>query len=278
MKQVITITNINNNLNQIGEYYYKNNLADTTMDRMYKLDKKPQSVSSRADLDFDPNSDNLNLKQSVPNLIYVGENLFDNTTSTDQSYVTTNYTKAVTQTVSTSTTKGFKLDGQGLEFKLPLFIGGNKITASFNSGTTTTNTDTTTETITSGAQPVKVPAHKKYKVTVYLEEFTFNGTFDYKAKGTNLYNNITAKGLWIDRNGTPYRKIYNFHESVGDEWNSLNSSQKASINEIKINSSDNSMTVDGSAEVKGVIGTRMLIKTYDITDRENSLVRTQVIE
>lgn len=273
-----TITNIDTNLNQIGDYYYKNNLAGTTMNGMYELDKKPLSVSSRADLDVDPNNNNLKLKQSVPNLIYVGENVFENTTDTDQSYVTTSYSKAVTQTVSTATTKGFKLDGQGLEFKLPLFIGSNKITASFNSGTTNTNTNTITETITSGAQPVRVPAFKKYKVTTNLEEISFNGTFDYKATGTNLYNDITAKGMWIDRWGTPYRKTYNFHESVGNEWMSLNSSQKASINEIEINPSNNSMTVDGSAEVTGTLGTRMVIKTYDITNGKNDLVRTQIIE
>ncbi|MDI6680275.1 ETX/MTX2 family pore-forming toxin [Bacillus wiedmannii] len=273
-----TITNINTNLNQIGEYYYKNNLARTKMDGMYELDKKPLSVYSRADLDVDPNSNNLKLKQSVPNLIYVGDNVFNNTTDTDQSYVTTNYSKAVTQTVTTTTTKGFNLNGQGLQFKLPLFIGKNKITATFNSGTTKTNTDTIVETITSGSQPVKVPAHKKYKVIIHLEEFTFNGTFDYKANGTNLYNDITAKGMWIDRGGTPYRKTYNFHESVGYEWNNLNSSQKANINEIKINPSNNSMTVDGSAEVTGTLGTRMVVKTYDITHGENNLVRTEAIE
>ncbi|WP_179885294.1 ETX/MTX2 family pore-forming toxin [Bacillus cereus] len=273
-----TITNIDTNLNQIGEYYYQNNLAGTTMDRMYQLDKKPQSISSRANLDFDPNSNNLKLKQSVPNLIYVGDNEFDNTTDTDQSYVTTNYSKAVTQTVSTTTTKGFNINGQGLEFTLPLFIGNNKITAAFNSGTTKTTTETTTETITSGAQPVKVPAHKKYRVITSLEEVSFNGTFDYKANGTNLYNDITAKGLWIDRYGTPYRKTYNFHESVGSEWNSLNSSQKASIKEIEINPSNNSMTVNGSAEVTGTLGTKMIVKTYDITDGGNNLIRTQVIE
>ncbi|PES23077.1 ETX/MTX2 family pore-forming toxin [Bacillus cereus] len=273
-----TITNINTNLNQIGEYYYKNNLAGTTMNSMYELYEKPQSVSSKANLDFDPNSYNFKLKQSVPKLIYIGDNKFSNTTNTDQSYVTTSYSKAVTHEVSTATTKGFNLNGQGLEFKLPLFIGSNTITASFNSGTTETNTETTTETITSGAQTVNVPANKTFKVIVSLEEFTFNGTLDYKANGTNLYNDITAKGMWIDRWGTPYTKTYNFHESVGSEWNNLNSEQKASIKEIKINPSNNSMTVEGSAEITGTLGTRMIVKTYDITDGEYKLVRTQVIE
>lgn len=73
-----TITNIENNLNRIGSYYYGNSLSGKKPDGMYTLDKQYQSISSRGNIFYTPDSDNFKLKKTQTDLIYVGENIFHN--------------------------------------------------------------------------------------------------------------------------------------------------------------------------------------------------------
>lgn len=267
-----TITNIENNLNKIGSYYYGNSLSGTKPDGMYTLDKQYQSISSRGNIFYTPDSDNFKLKKAQTDLIYVGENTFHNNSDVEQTNSTTTFSKEVNHTTTSSTTKGFTLENQGLEFKLPLFIGTNKITTTINTSKTSGVTDSITETITAPAQSVKVPAHKVYKTVVQLEQIQFQGVVNYTATGNNLYNDIKTKGMWISYNGTPYRKNFNLTNSVATAWSGMTSTQKNDIQEIKINS-NNTMTVDGEATVTGVTGSNMIIKTYDITDNQNILVK-----
>lgn len=119
---------------------------------------------------------------------------------------------------------------------------------------------------------MKVPAHKVYKTVVQLEQIQFQGVVNYTATGNNLYNDINTKGMWISYNGTPYRKNFNLTNSVATAWSGMTSAQKNSIQEIKINS-NNTMIVDGEATVTGVTGSNMIVKTYDITDNKNILVK-----
>lgn len=275
--EAVTITKIDGTLNQIGNYYYQNELAGKKIEWRYELDKKSNSVSSKAVVYYTPDSQTFKLNKTKSDLIYVGENEFTNSTEVEQTNITTNFSKEVTSTASTSTTKGFSINGEGLGFKLPIFIGTNKMTGSFNSSTTDTQTEATTETITSGAQSVKVPAHKTYRVVVSLEQIEFEGTVDYTATGKDLQNNINATGWWLDIAGRPYTKHFDLSYSIGSEWNSLNAQQKNSIKEIQINSNNNTMTVDGQAEIRGVTGTRMVVKTYDITNGQNFLLNQKFL-
>lgn len=267
-----TITNIENNLNRIGSYYYGNSLSGKKPDGMYTLDKQYQSISSRGNIFYTPDSDNFKLKKTQTDLIYVGENIFHNNSDVEHTNSTTTFSKEVVHTASSSTTKGFTLANQGLEFKLPLFIGTNKITTTINTSKTSGITDSIKETITAPAQSVKVPAHKVYKTVVQLEQIQFQGVVNYTATGNNLYNDINTKGMWISYNGTPYRKNFNLTNSVATAWSGMTSAQKNSIQEIKINS-NNTMIVDGEATVTGVTGSNMIVKTYDITDNKNILVK-----
>lgn len=275
--EAVTITKIEDSLNQIGNYYYQNELAGKKIEWRYELDKKPNSVSSNAVVYYTPDSQSFKLNKTKSDLVYVGENEFTNSTEVEQTNITTDFAKEVTRTASTSTTKGFTINGEGLAFKLPLSIGSNQITGSFNSSTTNTQTEATTETIISGAQSVKVPPHKTYRVVVSLEQIEFEGTVDYTATGKDLKNNINATGWWIDITGRPYTKRFDLSYSIGSEWNSLNNQQKNEIKEIKINSNNNTMTVDGQAEIRGVTGTRMIVKTYDITNKNNILINQKFL-
>ncbi|WP_368556138.1 ETX/MTX2 family pore-forming toxin [Enterococcus faecalis] len=273
-----TITKIEDNLNLIGKFYYQNELQGSLKNGMYKLNKQPNSISSRATIYYSPDSSSFNLQKRSSDLIYIGDNEFNNTTDNEQKYVTTNFSKKVTNSTSTSTTTGFSINGTGLEFKLPFFIGGNKISATFNSNTTNTTNEADEETLTSGAQTVAVPAHKKYKVTTSLEQIKFEGTVKYKATGKDLQNQINATGMWIDRTGNPYLKKFDLSYSIGQEWNHLNSNQKNSIKELTIDPSNNTMTVDGEAMLTGVTGTKMIVKTYDVTNGQDSLVKTTAVK
>lgn len=268
-----TVTNIENNLNKIGSYYYGNSLAGTKPDGMYTLDKKYQSISSRGDIFYTPDSDNFKLNKTQTDLIYVGENTFHNTSDVDQTNSTTTFSKEVVHTSTSTTTKGFTMSNQGLEFKLPLFIGSNKITTTINSSKTNGVTESIKETLTAPAQSVKVPAHKVYKTVVQLEQVQFQGVVDYSATGKALYNDIKSKGMWISYNGTPYRKKFDLTNSIGTAWSGMTSAQKNSVQGIKINSNNNTMIVDGEATVTGVTGSNMIIKTYDITNNQNILVK-----
>lgn len=272
-----TITNINENLDKIGQYYYGNELAGKKMDNIYTLDKKPQSVTSKCNLDLDPNVANLTLQNKNMSLVYIGENYFDNTTDSDQTYTTTNYSKTITESTTSTTTKGFTLNGDGIVFKAPFFIDNKKVTANFNSSKSEAITDTTSITLTSGAQSVNVPAHKKYKVVVNLSQIEYEGTVNYHATGDSLSTYINTKGMWIDMWGNPKRKSFDFDYSIGSEWNSLTSSQKADIKELTINPTNNTMKVNGIAKLTGVTGSQMIVNTIDITNQQNTLVNTQII-
>ncbi|HHZ8017993.1 ETX/MTX2 family pore-forming toxin [Enterococcus faecalis] len=247
------------------------------MDNIYTLDKKPQSVTSKCNLDLDPNVANLTLQNKNMSLVYIGENYFDNTTDSDQTYTTTNYSKTITESTTSTTTKGFTLNGDGIVFKAPFFIDNKKVTANFNSSKSEAITDTTSITLTSGAQSVNVPAHKKYKVVVNLSQIEYEGTVNYHATGDSLSTYINTKGMWIDMWGNPKRKSFDFDYSIGSEWNSLTSSQKADIKELTINPTNNTMKVNGIAKLTGVTGSQMIVNTIDITNQQNTLVNTQII-
>lgn len=273
-----TITKIEDKLNLIGKYYYQNELQYSIRNGIYELAKQPNSISSRATIFYTPDSSSFNLQKRSSDLIYIGDNEFNNNTDNEQKYVTTNFSKKVTNSTSTSTTTGFSINGIGLEFRLPFFIDGNKISATFNSSTTNTKNEANEETLTSGAQTVTVPAHKKYKVTISLEQIKFEGTVKYKATGKNLQNQINTTGMWVDRAGNPYLEKFNLNYSIGQEWNRLNPDQKNSIKEITIDPSNNTMTVDGEARLTGVTGTKMIVKTYDITNGQEFLVKTSAVK
>lgn len=273
-----TITNINDNLDKIGQYYYSNNLAGKKMDGMYTLDKKPQSVTSKCNLNVDPNVANLTLQNKNMSLVYIGENYFDNTTDTNQTFYTTNYSKTITESTTSTTTKGFTLNGDGLAFTASFLVDNKKITASFNSSKSEAITETTSITLTSGSHPVNVPARKKYKTVVSLSQIEYEGTVNYQATGDSLTNYINTKGMWIDLWGNPKRKNYNLSYSVGSEWNSLTSSQKSDIKELTINANNNTMEVNGIAKLKGITGSHMIVNTYDITNQKNILVNSETID
>ncbi|WP_423373755.1 hypothetical protein, partial [Melissococcus plutonius] len=61
--------------------------------------------------------------------------------------------------------------------------------------------------------------------------------------------------------------------SVEEECRALHSGQVVQISsEIKVNTADNSMSVNGQARVTGICGSRMVVTTYDITDGQQKFV------
>lgn len=276
-RQGIIVVDLNKKLDDIGYIYYDERLAGTIRDSMYTLYDKPTSVTTNFNLEVDPNSVRSDFKFEDVTPLYLGHNEFNNTTDTEQSFNTATYTKTVTETTSTSMTRGFSINGKGKIFKLPLILKeGTEVTGVFNSSDTKTTTNTETITLTAPAQNVKVPAHKKYKATTYLEQQSYKGPVYYKAVGSNLRTNIHTKGMWIDYKGTPHTKKYQFNEDTGYCWNSLSDSGKSKVQDITINAQSNQMHFEGVSQANGVFGSKLVVNIYDITDG-NKLVETRKV-
>lgn len=264
IKEIPIITSVSDALNQVGYSYYQANLAGTKQSGMYTLSRAPKSVSTSMDLDIDSDSVHYDLRANDVAPEYVGENVFHNDSPTEQTYSTTTYSKAITETTSTTTTRGFTIGGDGKTFSIPLiFSEGLNAMAQFNSSKAEATTNSVTRTLTVPPQQVKVPAHKTYVAVVNLERKVFRGSLSYKAIGTNLRTNITATGMWVSWYGTPSTRTFNFNNRTGDLWNKISFSEQNKVRGITMNSGSNSIKIDGQANIESVVGSKLTVRIYD---------------
>lgn len=261
------INDIDKELNDVGTYYYQNHLAGSTRDSMYTLDKSPQSLSTNYIFDVDTDSTDFILNNEYSELLYMGENIFNNYTPIQQTYNTAPYSLSVTNSTTTTTQNGFNVKGNNMIFPLPFKIKDDTITGEFNASSGQSKTESKTETITAFQQPITVPPYSSYKVVISLEQLHYNGIVNYKAKGTNMRTNISTKGRYIDRKGTPYVRSYNMSDDTGYAWSYLTNTQRQLfINKgLDIDSRTNTLTVDASSKVEGAFGSKMVVSIYDIS-------------
>ncbi|QEL82908.1 hypothetical protein DN407_31470 (plasmid) [Bacillus sp. JAS24-2] len=195
----------------------------------------------------------INIKETnVTNILplYLGSNTFSNETNEDQTYNTSIFSQAITNTTSTSIQNGFKT---GLKVSgsagIP-FVAEGKVEASleYNFSHTGTNTKSETNTITAPSQPVKVPKGKIYKTEVYFEKKSTSGNVD-------LFADVN-QGVRGYRINPVVSKLSHFLDRAGDKYGAIQSPNDP-----------DSIRLKGSGSFKIEYGTNLIVKTYDITSK-----------
>ncbi|MGF1918787.1 ETX/MTX2 family pore-forming toxin [Enterococcus faecalis] len=215
-----------------------------------------------------------NLRKVEEQLDYVGGNELDNRNGQhEDTLYTASWSKSLTDTVSTSVTKGFKVGGKPSALKIPIkLLGGllkkTEINAEFNYSTTDTKTLSNTVTFTVPPQIKKVPAGKYYRVEVYFTRVKYAGSFDFQGTGKNVETTINTQANvdpWIPR---PYPwKYLDVKKSGYEIFNGLSDSEKSkAAPNIAYNSQDKSIKLTGKANFECISGSELFVKTIDKTN------------
>ncbi|WP_374020674.1 ETX/MTX2 family pore-forming toxin [Paenibacillus thiaminolyticus] len=293
----IGIVDVNEVLNKVGTYYYKNHLANTVANPesngfRYRLKANPDSVTPVIDLSIEARTENIHYDSTIP--VFVGENIFTNNTNQEQSYNTSKYSKTYTESTSTSISNGFKVGGAGdlgNKFLLPLILeGAGKINLEFNTASTETNTKSESDTLEAPSQPVKVPPHKTYKAVVEFSQRTYRGDVVFTGRTESTLANrsiIKATGIYTGWMGMQTSKQFTYDNFLGVHYAGLTASQQQEIKNagVQITTSGygaaanrfSSLEVSGKGSFSGVFGTELIVNTYDITDGKPQLVEKRTV-
>lgn len=266
------ITNVDELMNKISDFYYQNNLAWKEISTYFIADKlKEKKTSMSLDLNA---SDIKNLIYNDLQPEYVGENEFHNETDQDEPFTTAAYSHTVTDTVSSTVTNGFKIGGSGdTIFKIPILLkDGIKLNAEFNSATSTTNTTTDTKTLTASPQTIKVPAGKTYKVVVNLQKKSFTGDIDFTGKATNVNSKLTVNSAYVGPGFPRQDREQSYTYATADMWKDLTNDQRNQITGISFDNNKN-LTLNGKAKIEGIYGSKLQVYVYDITNNTQRLLQ-----
>ncbi|HHT7189404.1 ETX/MTX2 family pore-forming toxin [Bacillus cereus group sp. Bc222] len=274
----VGITDVQSELKKIGEYHYTNNIAGTKIESWPTLTfkKKPDSVDTKINFSITGKENKLNFDSSI--VEYIGENVFPNPFDEPVERTTSKYSKAVTESTTTTTIKGFKVGGSGDGsniFTIPLLLNnGIKVNAEFNSSTSESKTKSETKTVEASPQKIIVPPHKTYKADVILEQRNYWGDVTFTGVGSNPVTTIKGTASYWAPNGMGAWKQYTFSDKTENYWKGLSTSQKNSVNGIKFE--NNNVKAEGAARVEGIFGSLLTVNVYDITDKSNpKLVETR---
>lgn len=282
-EKTIGITNVNQVLEKIGNYYYQRNLSLTWYEapnsigvkHNFQLRKNSDSISSEIDLSISGEEiESLYYDSTIPK--FLGENVFENNTDQEQSYNTSKFSETYTESTSTSVSKGFKIN-VGRDFTIPLILNeGGKINLEYNSGSTNTNTLSKTYTLEVPSQPVKVPPNKIYKAVVEYSQRTYKGTVKFYGRNThNPYpiNTIKTTGSYTGWMGMQEIKQFTFNDPLYKHYDGLSDSQKKEVENDGVVIipflGATFVVVEGKGSFEGVYGAKLNVKTYDITDKNN---------
>ena len=291
----IGIVDVNEVLNKVGTYYYKNHLANTVANPesngfRYTLRANPDSVTPVIDLSIEARTENIHYDSTMP--VFIGENTFPNNLDEEQSYNTLKYSKTYTESTSTSISSGFKVGGAGdlgNKFILPLILeGAGKINLEYNTGSTETNTTSESYTLEVPPQPVKVPPHKTYKTVVEFSQRTYRGDVVFTGRTESTMANrsiIKATGIYTGWMGMQTSKQFTYDNFLGVHYAGLTASQQQEIKNagVQITTSGygaaanrfSSIEVTGKGSFSGVIGAELIVTTYDVTDGKSARLVNQ---
>ncbi|MGC9299167.1 ETX/MTX2 family pore-forming toxin [Bacillus cereus] len=259
------ITDVDQQMNKISDYYYNNNLKLKDIGDYYhiiRLENKNTTMS------FSLNADDIkNLQYNDLQPQYIGENEFRNTTDQEQTFTTASYSQAVTNSVSSTVIQGFKATSTTSLLKIPILLPeGINLNAEFNSASNTTTTNTTTETLTAPPQNIKVPAGRTYKVEVNLLKKKFTGDIDFHGKGTDVKSNLKVCATYYGPGFPRPTKYPSYTYSTADMWRGLTTEQKKQITGVNFNNNKD-LTIDGTTKVEGIYGSNLEVVVYDITNK-----------
>ncbi|WP_095022072.1 ETX/MTX2 family pore-forming toxin [Bacillus thuringiensis] len=275
----VGITDVQSEFKKIGEYYYANEIAGTEIKvgplNYLKFELTPRSVETKVDFGITGTANELKYDNSV--VEYVGENIFENHSDVTQKFSTAEYTRNVTESITTTTTTGFKVGGSGDGsniITIPLILdNGIKMSAEFNSSTTESKTKSDSRGIKAPAETVEVPPHSKFKAEIVLEQRNFWSDVTFNGVGNNPETKIVAKAGKVNAGGSLIKE-YTFKDDTVNYWNRLTTSQKNSLKGITFN--NNNVNVKGTGKVEGIFGSVLKVKIYNITDKSNpKLVETR---
>ncbi|HDR4875080.1 TPA: hypothetical protein QCR24_006068 [Bacillus cereus] len=106
-KKKVGITDVQAVLKQLGTLYYTSNIAGTKIGALPTLIFKsnPDSVDTKVNFCITGTSNDLSYDSKL--VEYIGENVFKNTTEGTPKFLIAKYTKTITESIATATTKGF---------------------------------------------------------------------------------------------------------------------------------------------------------------------------
>ncbi|EGO8281530.1 TPA: ETX/MTX2 family pore-forming toxin [Enterococcus faecalis] len=267
--QSAVIDDIQYYMNSLAYRYYAERLAGTKAGGGYTLDREPEKFSGSIDkfvLDENKITPHLSLSDIEP--LFIGENTFENNTDLEQVFNTAVFEHTVTETMDTSTTKGFHY-GADVVFNIPLLIDGIKLLGNFNSSDPGSVSTSKTKKLTAAAQPVKVPPHKTYRAEVMLMRSEYGGTVQYEALGINPWTQLNANGYLIDVTGVPHVHNFQYHIKGIDAWSKISDDGKRPLN---LNFEGENVRIKNEAKVSGIAGSRLDVRIWD--EDTQTLVKT----
>ncbi|GEM_PF-1068015 len=288
-KNAVGITDVQSDLKKMGEYYYNNTYAGKKVDhRTYAY--KPDSFDIKMDFsitDFKVGD----LKYDTTNLEYLGENIFNNPTELPQQRVTSKYTKTIQDSITTTTTKGFKVGGDVSNiFSIPIILSnGMKLNAEFNASSTEAKTKSESRTIEASPQTTTIPPGKTYKVEVLLAQRNYWADVTFTGEAKDPRTTIKTTASYTAPNGMIDSKKYTFENNASTLWYGLTDSQRGTLNGIGFRCEftqvgntvlhQDYLQSKGTARVEGIYGSLFTVNTWDITDPSNpKLVNRDIVE
>ncbi|EPI38517.1 ETX/MTX2 family pore-forming toxin [Enterococcus faecalis] len=256
----------------VGNTYYKNYLEQGNIKKLNYNSFNKDMFNLSGTKDGEPVKTDLEP-------IYLGETSegLVNNTDVEQIMYAPSFSKAVTQTKTTTVTDGGFFTGK---INIPLL---GDISGNFNTSTSNAETESETITITSPPEPIKVPAGKRYGVKVSLKQVRYTGKVKLLAETWRDNETITSnvKKRYSTGNFTYYRDeditypidlaYYttpsNFAENkIKYQSNSKNyedAKQKYANGTLKTK-----LTVEGAGEYTINYGTEFNIQYYDMDTKQ----------
>ena len=137
--------------------------------------------------------------------IFVGKTTLTNDSPQEQTLSTNSFSKMISNSITNSTTHGFKFGTKAsAKFQIP-FVGetGIELSTEYNFSDTSSKTNTESYTYTATPQNIKVPAHTSYEVIVSLDTVKAKGNVKLLSKmsgrdrGNIVYSNPNV-AYWYD--------------------------------------------------------------------------------
>ncbi|HDR4874858.1 TPA: ETX/MTX2 family pore-forming toxin [Bacillus cereus] len=138
--------------------------------------------------------------------LFVGKTTLTNNSDQEQTLSTNSFSKTITDSVTTSTTHGFKI-GEKTTGKISLPIGelAQEVSLEYNFSSTGSQTKTESYTYTATPQNIKVKPHSSVEVIVILKKVKATGKVNLNTKmsGNVMYNHV-YKALPGEQNNKAY--------------------------------------------------------------------------
>jgi len=277
------VLDVKKELNKIAQYYYNDFIYYKNFEGYTATDMKNLQTDING-LSLKP-KDIQNLKVQDLNPDFIGSNEFNNTSDQEQTFSTASYSHSFQNTTSTAVTKAFSIAGKSTVFSVPIVLKkGIEVTATVNSATTNTTTESETKTFTAPSQSVKVPAHRTYKVDVEFYKKSLSGEMPFTGQADNVTTSFNVRLKYLQPGPVFQRpdRIKSYKNSTVNYLFALHDAQQQDIYNSGLifgyDAPTNEFKIDATANLTGVIGSVLKVNIYDVTNRSQpTLVKQTTI-